>query len=360
MKQNVHVIGAGLLGGSIALALSEAGWSVSIEDQTPERTEKSLESLAISNPERDDREIDVVVIAVPISANKKAILDAFRRYENATIIEISSVKTNSLPDIHTNNSDNGRFVSTHPFAGKEVHGAEHASVDLFQNRVWAICCGSYLSPNSKHIAEHVIRDCGAVAIDVELSEHDNIVGFTSHLPQLLSTLLSIQMEDLPENALIFSGNGLRDMTRLAMSSSEIWSEIVISNAENLSEILRNLTLLLNSLQHSLEAKNPREIQDLFQRGIKQKLRMPGKHGDLLKDYAKIEVQILDQPGELSRIFAVALENNVNIEDVRINHTLGRNLAILEIYVSPDVAVTFKETLLSNDWKVRGNLAKGEL
>ena len=360
MRQNVHIIGAGLLGGSIALALSEARWAVSIEDETPELTQLSLKSLAIVNPSRSDSDIDVVIIAVPSSVNKDTILAAFRRYLNAIIIEISSVKTNSLPDVHSNEQVFERFVSTHPFAGKEVHGAEHASVDLFQNRVWAVCRGSYLSTKAKETAESVIRDCGAVAIDIELSEHNKIVGLTSHLPQVLSTLLSIQMEELPDRALVFSGNGLKDMTRLAMSSSEIWSEIIINNAENLTEILEKLTGFMASLQHALEKKDSKEIQKLFQRGLNQKIRMPGKHGDVLKDYAKIEIQILDKPGELSRIFAVAHENNVNIEDVRINHTLGRNLAILEIYVSPDVAATFAETLQSNDWKVRGNLAKGEL
>lgn len=360
MTQNIHVIGAGLLGGSIALALAEAGWNVSIEDKTPELTKLSLEKLAISNEVPPEADIDVVVIAVPSSVNKDSILDAFRRYANAIIIEISSVKTNSLPDVDSIDANIGRFVSTHPFAGKEVHGAEHASVDLFQDRVWAICTGAYLSNKAKQTAEKIIEDCGAVAIDVDLTEHDKIVGYTSHLPQILSSLLSTQMKELPESALIFSGNGLKDMTRLAMSSSEIWSEIVMSNADNLSEIVEKMASSMIALQRALEARDAKEIQSLLQRGHNQKLRMPGKHGDVLKDYAKIEIQIFDKPGELSRIFAVAHEHDVNIEDVRINHTLGRNLAILEIYVSPDVAVQFAEVLLSNGWKVRGNLAKGEL
>jgi prephenate dehydrogenase len=360
MSKNVHIIGAGLLGGSIALALAEAGWLVSLEDANSQLTETSLAQLSMRNAVRSKEEVDVVIVAVPVSTTKLAISNALNLYPNATVIDIASVKTKSLPDVDMKSSKIQRFVSTHPFAGKELQGAENASVDLFKDRVWAICGGPYLSNASRLVAEAIIRDCGSVAVDVDLSEHDEIVGLTSHLPQILSTLLSRELTQLSENDLLLSGNGLRDMTRLASSSADLWSEIVVNNSQNIIFFLERLEKSLSSFKLDVEKSNFEQIKRYFEEGKSQRNKIPGKHGDPSKVYSRIEVQILDEPGELARIFSIAHASDVNIEDVRINHALGRNIAILEIYIFPDVAVNFAETLKREGCSVRSNVTQSDL
>ena len=160
--KRVHIIGAGLIGGSIALALSKTGWLVTLEDESPKLTEEALTALSISQASTNSLEVDVVFVAVPISANRAMIERSLKEYPNAIVIDIASVKTNSLPEIESAITTLERFVSTHPLAGKELHGAQNAAVDLFESRVWAICTGPYLSERAKITAENVIRDCGAI------------------------------------------------------------------------------------------------------------------------------------------------------------------------------------------------------
>lgn len=356
----VHIIGAGLLGGSMGLALAQSGWEVSLEDDSSEATEAALRTLSINDVAVDTSQIEVVVVAVPISANKATISKALSQYPNAIVMDIASVKTNSLPDVYGNAYPIERFVSTHPFAGKEVRGAENASVDLFRSRMWAICTGAYLSERAKKTAEMVIRDCGGITVEIALEKHDHIVGFTSHLPQILSTLLISQLKPLPDSDLRLSGNGLKDMTRLASSSADLWSEIVLNNSVNLYPILESMEKTIEAFNIALRNNDEDVIKQFFIDGNTQKARLPGKHGDNSKRYNKIEVQILDKPGELAGIFTLAFSENVNIEDIRINHALGRDIAILEIYVSPDAASEFTQALQNHGWHVRSNLTQGDL
>jgi prephenate dehydrogenase len=352
VNKNVHIIGAGLLGGSIALALSEAGWRVSVEDATAESTAESVEKLALAHLQLEVHQIDVVIVSVPISANAATIKRALESYPNAIVIEISSVKTKSLPDVETNPLTYSRFVSSHPFAGKETHGASNANVALFQDRVWAICRGSYLTESSKAVALRVLQDCGAIPVEIEMQDHDKVVAYTSHLPQIIATLLSSQMEHLPEDLLRLSGNGLSDMTRLALSSPQLWTEIVTSNATNLHSILDQMKKSIEDFQVSLSEENIEHIHHQFVLGKDQKKRLPGKHGEVFQDFAKVEVQILDQPGELAKLFHTAFVEEINIEDLRINHALGRNLAILEVFISKNDVSRFTDVLLKDGWKVR--------
>ena len=359
MKKNVHIIGAGLLGGSIALALSENGWQVSVEDATPESTAESVQKLAITNNPIEKHDIDVVIVSVPISFNADTIIRALNDYPNAIVIEISSVKTKSLPDVDANILEYSRFVSTHPFAGKESHGARNANVALFQDRVWAICRGAYLTHTSKAVALNVLQDCGAIPVEIDMQDHDKVVAYTSHLPQILSTLLSSQMHSLSEELLRLSGNGLSDMTRLSLSSPDLWTEIVTNNADNLYVILEHMKTSITNFQVALSQENSEHIRKQFALGREQKKRLPGKHGEAFQEFGKIEVQILDKPGELAKLFNTAFMQEINIEDIRINHALGRNLAILEVFISKNDVSKFTELLLKDGWKVRSILNSSE-
>lgn len=359
--KNVHIIGAGLIGGSIALALADRGWNVSIEDRNTSLTEIALLNLSLESHAIDPFEVDLVVVAVPVFENLSTISRALSEYPKATVIDIASVKNNSLPEGESFNSNFDRFVSTHPFAGKEVQGSENSSVDLFLNRVWAICLHPRnVSAAAIADAEELIRNCGAIPVRLQMDQHDQIVGLTSHLPQILSTLLSGQLDVIDDDALTLSGNGLRDMTRLANSSPELWTDIVLNNSDNLLQILRKFEKDIKQFEEALENRDSEKILSHFVKGNTQKRRLPGKHGDATQDYDKIEIQILDKPGELARLFALAHEQNINIEDVRINHALGRNLAILEVYILPTVTKIFIDALISGGWQIRGDVRKFSL
>jgi prephenate dehydrogenase len=169
------------------------------------------------------------------------------------------------------------FVGGHPMAGKESTGVENADADLFRDARYA------LTPYSRHhLDEPIARSFAAwldrigarvLILDAEL--HDEIVGWTSHLPQLVSTALAVTVMEnvkLPED-LELSGGGLRDASRLADSGYNVWRDICLTNTENIE---RTLTTCIQTLEHVRDNLRSRELERMFERAneLRRRLKSP--------------------------------------------------------------------------------------
>ena len=119
-----------------------------------------------------------------------------------------------------------------------------------------------------------------------------------------------------------------------------------------SDLLSLFSRDLQVLQNSLSIYDFAEIEGSFQRGLAGRKRIPGKHGDRQQQYAIVAVLIDDKPGQLAGIFACAGEANINIEDVRIDHALGREVAIVELSIKPEKVKALQEALLREGWSLR--------
>jgi prephenate dehydrogenase len=235
-----------------------------------------------------------------------------------------------------------------------VSGPAAARADLFADRVWALTPGPGTDPDRTAQVAAVVESLGAVVVTTTPEEHDRAVALTSHTPQVVSSLVAAGLESLGAAEVRLSGQGLRDMTRLAGSDPDLWTEILTSNAEPVSAALDGLIERLSRVRDGLrrEADGSSEVRAALAAGVAGATRVPGKHGAQPVQYAVVPVVIADRPGELGRLFAAAARTGVNLEDVRIDHAQGRPTGLVELEVRPESAAVLAAELRADGFEVR--------
>lgn len=354
----VLVIGTGLIGASVALALGRAGVDVLLEDADPASIAVAMERGAGRRLADGDVPV-LVVVAVPPSSAASVLADASVRWPSATLTDVTSVKESVLADAVSRGADPQRLVGGHPMAGREVSGAAGAVASLLDDRLWIV------TPLPESGIEHLRRVhrlvtiTGAVPVEMGTREHDAAVALVSHTPQVLASTLAAQLLESDPDAVRVAGQGLRDMTRIAASNVAMWTDILSANAGPVAEVLDQVAERIQTTADALrscrdgnEAAAAR-VRDLLTSGVDGQARIPGKHGSAPSAYREVLVQIADRPGELGRLFAVASSAEVNLEDVRIEHVLGRPSGLVGLSVRPEAGETLLQALDAAGFDVRG-------
>ena len=354
----VLVIGTGLIGTSIALALVRAGVEVVLRDEDAEQLATAIGMSA--GVEHTDQTPNIVVVAVSPRSAPYVMANASKEFTEATITDVTSVKSSVLRQAVYSGSDSSRLVGGHPMAGREVSGAAAARADLFDDRLWILT--PTLETDTEHVrrAQQLVTTCGALPVEMAASEHDVAVALVSHAPQVLSSALAAQLLPAKELHISVAGQGLRDMTRIASSDSDLWLDILSENAGPVSEVLSRVVFELQEVLHALQelAAGDRDHQEVIdatlRAGALGRLRIPGKHGNPDSPFTEVAVMVADEPGELARLFNAAGEAAVNLEDVRIEHVLGRPSGRVELAVRPDAADLLVAALQERGFDVRGS------
>ena len=210
MTNNVLIVGLGLIGGAVAMALRRRGWRVRFIDRDS--------SLALEGVERVDAivDADVIVLATPVDVAVELLPSIETR---GVITSVGSVMR-PLREVARGKN----FVAGHPMAGWHEGGLANAHHVELEGAPW------FVDAHDERV-EELIRACGANAVHVTAEEHDAAVALTSHLPQVLSTALLAYLSDKPELQK-FAGGGLRSF-RLAASDGEMWHSVLAANRDNL-------------------------------------------------------------------------------------------------------------------------------
>ena len=341
---HVRIVGSGLIGTSIGLALALKGVGVSMQD-LDSRAQGLAEDL-IKSPSK--AEVDLVIFATPIGALKSVLDREFEANPKAAFIDISSVKSKVKVEVSTSNLPLERFLPTHPMAGREVGGAESARADLFQGRAWIVDTQGVDLDVVEKVSE-LIELLGGHAVDLDSAEHDKAVALVSHLPQLVSSLLAKQLHGGEERWLDLAGAGLRDTTRIAGSDSKLWREIVTANSQALTPLLQSLQSDLAELIATLEDESA--IADLISAGQKGRARIPGKHGGKAREYTYLPIVIEDKPGQLAALFEECASASVNVEDLTIEHSPGQFTGLITLALSESDAEKLSAHLKVHGWSV---------
>lgn len=345
----VLVIGTGLLGTSIGQSLRRAGVDVLLEDIDPSSAWTAAQ-MGAGVPIDETSAPATVVVAVPPRFAGEVIAAASSRFPNATITDVTSVKASVLADARAAGADMARVVGGHPMAGREVAGAISARVDLLDDRLWIITPEAETSSDALMQVHRLITACGSYAIEMSPDEHDRAVALVSHAPQLVSSVLAAQLVEAQDEHVRVAGQGLRDMTRIAGSDPVLWVDILGANPEPVARVLRQLIAGLEDALARVESGAG--IDEVLEQGRVGRARVPGKHGASAEAFAVIAVMIADRPGELARLFTAAAGAQVSIEDVAIEHVLGRPSGLVELSVAPGAAATLRDALTSGGFDVR--------
>lgn len=346
----VLIAGTGLIGTSVALALRGAGHEVLLHDRSGEHLDEAVRLGAGRRVAPEDVP-DVVVVAVPPTQVRSVISGLGSTYLNATFTDVSSVKTQPVHDVETIEGLRGRFVGGHPMAGRETSGPVGARSDLFVDRPWILTPTPDVHPDRVAQVRALAEACGAVVSTMTAEEHDRAVALTSHTPQLLASLMAGLIAKAPVADIQLSGQGLRDLTRIAGSNPELWDDILSANAAEIEPVLEAFSERLESVRNALRAGA--SLREMLHVGNAGRARIPAKHGGPVRAAdVVVSVSIDDRPGALARLFAAAGDAGISIEDVRIDHLLGRELAIVDLSVRPEAAQTLRDLLANGGWKVR--------
>lgn len=355
------VIGTGLIGTSVALALSTRGVTVHLQDHDPDQA-RTAAALGAGTDKPATGPVDLAVVAVPPAHIAATLAQAQRQGAAHGYLDVGSVKGGPRRELAALGCDLTSYLGTHPLSGREMSGPLAATTDLFEGRPWVLTPTPDTDTEVLNLALELVALCRAVPVVMDADAHDRAVALVSHTPQLLSSMVAARLESADETAVRLCGQGIRDVTRIAASDPRMWIEILSANpgpvADVLSAVAGDLDETVRALR-ALESADEAErgegaagIEDVLRRGNTGRSRVPGKHGQAPTAYETVAVLISDQPGELARIFADAGAAGVNIEDVRIEHATGQQAGHVQLMVEPNSAPLLAEALRGRGWALR--------
>jgi len=356
LSGTVRVVGAGLLGSSIGHALRAKGVDVVLADASPSQLRLAIDYGA-GRAARDDDAPRLIVVAVPPDVTADVIEAELRAYPDAVVTDVASVKLEPFDELRRRGIDLTRYIGSHPLAGRERGGAISARADLFIGRPWVVCRDEQTRAADLALVEALALDVGAMPLEMTPEEHDRAVALTSHVPQVVASLLAGRLAEAEEGSLRLAGQGVRDTTRIAASAPELWVQILGANAAPVVELLDALAVDLKDVADALREPDApgsrRMVADAIRQGNEGVERLPGKHGQNRR-FETMVVMVDDTPGQLGRLFGELGELGVNVEDLRLEHSPGAQFGLAEISVAPAALRGAIEGLEGRGWRIAGN------
>jgi len=352
LRGPVRIVGTGLIGTSIGLALGRLGVVVELVDADPDN---ALMAERIGAGSRlVEIEPQLVIVAVPPDHVGAVVVEQLQQTD-AIVTDAASVKSKPLLDARAlvaSPEDLSRYVGSHPMAGSERNGPLAGRADLFDGATWAITPHEHSDPDAVELVRRLAEAAGARTVELSVQDHDLAVARVSHLPQLMSSLAAGTLVDAPAAHLELSGQGVRDVTRIAAGDPGLWTQIVSANSPALSGLLEQIRDELDRLLIALGKEEATdELTAVLNRGVSGAIRVPGKHGTPHIELVPVMVTIPDRPGQLARLFADAAESGANVEDLRIDHSPGRPVGEVELSVKPASVDQLVRVLTERGWSV---------
>jgi prephenate dehydrogenase len=347
----VLIIGSGLLGTSLGLALTLREVSVLLDDSSPTALALAVDLGAGRRVEEDDAP-NLVVVATPPDVAGEVVAAALAKYPNATVTDVASVKGAVRADL--SGADLTRYVGSHPMAGREKSGPIAARTDLFFGRPWIVVPDKESSGTARAAVRALAVDVGASVTTMDATSHDRAVALVSHLPQLVSTLVAAQLQGAPEGTLDLAGQGLRDVTRIASSEPGMWTQILSGNAAEVAAVLTALRGDLDTIIDALSDVGPgtwAALANTFEAGNAGVARIPGKHGGAPQNYDLVSVLVPDTPGSLARLLTLIGEQNFNLEDMLLEHAPRQQMGVATISVLAGLGASLESMLVEHGWRV---------
>lgn len=344
------------LGEDIGAGLSERAWSV---EATPGRSESApgASESAVPGNERVSGQVEpqLVVVATPPDVTVDLVAAALVEFPDAVVTDVASVKAPILRGLEQAGADLTRYVGSHPMAGREKSGPVAARGELFTSMPWVLCSAEQTAPATRRLVKGLAVELGATVTEMSAEEHDSTVALISHLPQVMSSLLASRLQDTDVHRLSLAGQGLRDTTRIAASDPRLWVQILTANAAAIVPALHGVREDLDRLIATLEDPTGRgarlDVAQLISEGNAGQARIPGKHGGSPKVFAEMTVLVEDTPGTIAQLLTFIGEIGINLEDLRLGHSQGQPVGLVEISVEPNRSEELVEALTSNGWKV---------
>ena len=340
---SASVVGTGLIGASIGIGLSVAGWEVCGWDTKPEHLAQAASVGAISKQAGSLEEAvegaEMVILASPPGATI-SMLSELRT--DALVTDVAGIKQ---PVVEAA-SGLARFVGGHPMAGREVSGPLGASGGLFRGATWVITT-DHASPADVLAVSEVARTLEALPVEMTAERHDRIVALVSHLPMVLAASLvdRLSREDDAADALV--AGGFRDLTRIALSNSDWWADLLVSNRVSLSSVLREMSAGLEDWARHLDQLEDQWVGEILDsaRRARAAFAPPGEG---------LGVLLEDRPGEIARVGQALSESGVDLRDLQLRHATHGGGGVLTLSVRPEESDRLRRALRAEGFRLLGD------
>ncbi len=366
------VIGAGLLGGSLLAALQSRRSDHHLTAVSSAATLDGLRERGWCDALHGYGDIsqacvgaDIVLLCTPLSSIHAQIdtIASIRRElaPGAIVIDVGSTKreicAHGFARFPDDAPQSARFVGGHPMAGSEKSGLAAADPLLYQSALWVLCPPPDLPLSRLDAVKALVHAVGARVAVLDPELHDNAVARISHVPQLLASVLAGwagSQDRYAEAALALAAGGFRDMTRLALSSWDIWRDIVATNrvpiANGLQEMADRLAALARATRDS-DGEDPLPGAAFAQgKAFRERFHMPRK--GIVHDLSELVVRLEDRPGQLLALFAPLAASGLNVQDLEILKVReGESGTILLGFGTPADALRAFDLLVAHGFSV---------
>ena len=335
------VVGTGLVGGSVGLALRAAGWRVVGTDADPDTAAQAVAIGAIDEV-GEPGPCDLAVIATPVGALAEMVrvmLDAGA----GTVTDVGGVKAPITAAI-----DDPRFVPGHPMAGNEQDGLDGADADLFRGAVWVLTPTENTDDGAFATVRQIVTSLGAQPIVIPPARHDALVAMVSHVPHLTAATL-MRLADgraVEHRALLrLAAGGFRDMTRIASGHPAIWPDICTENQTAIIEVLDELMTELGGLRDMIANGDRDKVLEVLESARAARRNLPTT-APAPENLTEMRIPVRDEKGEIAAIATLAADLDVNIYDMEIAHSAEGPRGVIIALVDSDLAERFQGGLMA--------------
>lgn len=336
--KQIAIVGLGLIGGSLGKALKKRHPQCRIIgiDVENEIVRKATEAKVIDRGTTSLSDgllnAELVFLAVPVQELSVTVRRILPLISSGVILtDVCSTKENVVAMMEEILPDDIYFVGGHPMAGSEKWGLEGVDDLLFENAVYILTSTAKTSTWALAEVRKIVELLGARVIILTPEEHDKKVAAVSHLPHVVASALINtvgKMETGQQGYLMLAAGGLRDTTRIALSNSELWSGILLSNEQAVLPMIKEFKKSLSSFERSIKRKNSKNLNKLLLEARLWRRSLPTGMKGILPQIYELNVAIPDQPGMIGKISTLLGKYAINIIDIEVQRVReGENGAI---------------------------------
>lgn len=340
-----NVIGLGLIGASLALALAEQGYEVAGEDSDEAVAHKALDRNIISRIGLVSH-AEVSFVCTPVTTVVDEVTRALQ-HTTGIVTDVGSVKARVASAVR-----DARFIPGHPMAGSELDGIDGADSTMFDKAVWVLCPSSDTTDDAFTRLAALVTSFGAEVVALDPATHDDVVAIVSHVPHLTAATLMRLADNHSEEHLALlrlAAGGFRDMTRIASGRPGIWLDICEHNKEAIVQGLSSLIEGLVQMRDVVAGGKREELLSMLTQARQARTNLPISAGPVDR-LSEVRIPIPDRPGAAAEVFTLSGELSVNIFNFEIVHSLEGDRGVMVTVVRAEQAEAFRGGLLARGFR----------
>lgn len=322
------LIGTGLIGGSIGLALREKKMVkiITCYDRDPEA---AAEAVALSAADRvvksaaeAVKDADLIILAVPVLSTLDILKEILPEVKDGALItDVGSTKGSIMATVEKLLPQSVSYIGGHPMAGSEESGIRGADPALLENAIYVLTPGPGTPENVIKKFTDLIEGTGAQPLILDPLAHDRMVAMVSHLPHISAAALVQSVAGAGDIELIrtLAAGGFRDSTRIALGNPEVWRDICVSNRWALLSALKIFKQSLETIENYLKEPNAEAVEEFLTQSRDYRNSIPHRGRGILPEVYDVIVLVRDSPGVIGKITTLLGEEGINIDAIEILH-----------------------------------------